>query len=138
MKMNEGWGLGRGELRRVRTNMTTMTTWAEDGDGKGNNNARSALSELFPAARYSIFVLSQCPSELHSSPSVWRADDNGMPVAATRIPRRMANGCTEVMKTVGIRGVQSLSLGGRGRGGKGGGGRFGLTVGVAAVVVVVV
>ena len=61
-----------------------------------------------------------------------------MPVAATGIPRRTANGCTEVMKTVGVQGVQSLSLGGRGRGGEGGGGRFGLAVGVAAVVVVVV
>ena len=50
MKMNEGWGLGRGESRRVPTNRTTMTTWAEDGDGKGNNNARLASSGLFPAA----------------------------------------------------------------------------------------
>ncbi len=39
MKMNEGWGLGRGESRRVQTYSTTMTTWAEDGDGKDNNNA---------------------------------------------------------------------------------------------------
>jgi hypothetical protein len=40
MKMNEGWGLGRGESRRVWTNRTTMTTWAEeDGNGEGNNNA---------------------------------------------------------------------------------------------------
>jgi hypothetical protein len=61
-----------------------------------------------------------------------------MPVAAMGIPRRMANGCTEVMKTVGVQGIQSSSLGGRGWGGKGGGGRFGLTVGVVAVVVVVV
>jgi hypothetical protein len=33
MKMNEGWGLGRGESRRVQTNRTTMTMGAEDGDG---------------------------------------------------------------------------------------------------------
>ncbi len=26
MKMNEGWGPGRGESRRVRTNRTTMIT----------------------------------------------------------------------------------------------------------------
>ncbi len=60
MKMNEVWGLGRGESRRVwiRTNRTTMTMWAEDSDGKGNNNARLASSGLFPAARCSIFVLS--------------------------------------------------------------------------------
>jgi hypothetical protein len=40
----------------------------------------------------------------------------GMTVAATWIPKRMANGRTEVMKTVGLRGVQS-SAGGEGAGG---------------------
>ncbi len=39
MKTNEGWVLGRGELRRVRTDRTTTTAWAKDGDGNGNNNA---------------------------------------------------------------------------------------------------
>jgi hypothetical protein len=42
MKKKEDWGLGRGELRRVRTDRTdrtAMTMWAEDGDGNGNNNA---------------------------------------------------------------------------------------------------
>jgi hypothetical protein len=70
MKMNEGWGLGRGESRRVQTDRTTMTTWVEDSNGKGNNNAQLASSGLFPAARRSIFMLSQCPSALHLSPSV--------------------------------------------------------------------
>ena len=42
--------------------------------------------------------------------------DVGTTAAATGIPRRTANGRTEVMKTVGLRGVQS-SAGGEGAGG---------------------
>ncbi len=69
MKTKEGWGLGRGEPRRVRTNRTTMSTWAEDSDGDGNNNARSLSSGLFPAVRRSMIFVSQCPSAPRSSPS---------------------------------------------------------------------
>jgi hypothetical protein len=38
MKTKEGWGLGRGESRRVRTNRTTTNLWAKDGNGDDNNN----------------------------------------------------------------------------------------------------
>ncbi len=31
-------GLGRGVLKRVRTNRTTGTKWAKDGKGDCNNN----------------------------------------------------------------------------------------------------
>ncbi len=73
MKTKEGWDLGRGELRRVRTDRTTTTTWAKDGDGDGNNNAQLLLSELFPNAWDSMIFVSQCPSVLCSSPSATRA-----------------------------------------------------------------
>ncbi len=38
MKTKEGWGLERGESRRIWSNRTTTTTWAEDGNGSGNSN----------------------------------------------------------------------------------------------------
>ena len=47
--------LGRGAWKRVRANRTTMATmWAEDGEGEGNNNARSSLPALFLAILRSI------------------------------------------------------------------------------------